>query len=104
MILPSTGTIISQQQLLSLLGITLLAYGAYRFFTFGSRDKRLPPGPPTVPILGNLTVFPRSFLHYKFSEWGESRTSFLFILKLTLFCLQRRNMAIFSPSRSWIRL
>jgi hypothetical protein len=32
----------------------------------GSRDKGLPPGPPTVPILGNAHIFPTEFPHYKY--------------------------------------
>ncbi|KAF8176374.1 cytochrome P450 [Mycena galopus ATCC 62051] len=37
----------------------------------GSREARLPPGPPTVPLLGNLHVFPTEFAHYKFTEWAR---------------------------------
>jgi hypothetical protein len=32
----------------------------------GSRGKGLPPGPPTVPILGNAHIFPTEFAHYKY--------------------------------------
>ncbi|KAF5379562.1 hypothetical protein D9757_009257 [Collybiopsis confluens] len=31
----------------------------------------LPPGPSTLPLIGNLLVFPRKHLHLKFSEWGK---------------------------------
>ncbi|KAJ7234771.1 cytochrome P450 [Mycena haematopus] len=31
----------------------------------GSREVGLPPGPPTVPLLGNLHVFPKEFAQYK---------------------------------------
>lgn len=36
----------------------------YRILRIGSREKYLPPGPPTVPLLGNLNIFPR-FLAYR---------------------------------------
>lgn len=36
---------------------------AYLATTIASRERGLPPGPPTVPILGNLHVFPRTELH-----------------------------------------
>ncbi|KAJ7312979.1 cytochrome P450 [Mycena albidolilacea] len=37
----------------------------------GSREAGLPPGPPTVPLLGNLHLFPTEFAHYKFTEWAR---------------------------------
>ncbi|KAK7052036.1 putative cytochrome P450 [Favolaschia claudopus] len=37
----------------------------------GSREAGLPPGPPTVPLLGNLHVFPQHSFHYKFTEWAR---------------------------------
>ncbi|KAF7369266.1 putative cytochrome P450 [Mycena venus] len=37
----------------------------------GSREAGLPPGPPTIPLLGNLHIFPTEFAHYKFTEWAR---------------------------------
>lgn len=51
--------------------IALLAYVIYAISRIGHRDKRIPPGPPTVPILGNLLIFPRTYLHLQFSEWAK---------------------------------
>jgi len=34
------------------------------------RRRRLPPGPPRVPFLGN-TDFPTFNAHIKFMEWGD---------------------------------
>ncbi|KAF8520307.1 cytochrome P450 [Gautieria morchelliformis] len=57
----------------SLLPLTTLAglYGLYILSTYGSRAKHLPPGPPTLPVIGNLAVFPRAFLHLKFTQWQK---------------------------------
>ncbi|KAJ6527187.1 hypothetical protein B0H19DRAFT_1196657 [Mycena capillaripes] len=37
----------------------------------GAREAGLPPGPPTLPILGNLHIFPTEFSPYKFTEWAR---------------------------------
>ncbi|KAJ7665797.1 cytochrome P450 [Mycena rosella] len=42
----------------------------------GSREPGLPPGPPTVPLLGNLHMFPTEFAHYKFTEWARQYGGF----------------------------
>jgi hypothetical protein len=42
-----------------------LLYGIYFLSTVGRRDKRLPPGPPTLPILGNLHLVPKTNLALK---------------------------------------
>lgn len=47
-------------------GVVALAVGtglAYFVTTIARREHGLPPGPPTVPLLGNLHLFPRSELH-----------------------------------------
>ena len=31
-----------------------LAYGLFRLLSIGRRPKDFPPGPPTVPVLGNI--------------------------------------------------
>ncbi|TFY59192.1 hypothetical protein EVG20_g7882 [Dentipellis fragilis] len=38
---------------------------------YGSRGSLYPPGPPTLPIVGNLFALPRKHLHLKFTEWAR---------------------------------
>ncbi|KAF1976357.1 cytochrome P450 2D18 [Bimuria novae-zelandiae CBS 107.79] len=55
-------------------GLTLLLFSGYVvhfLYNFGSRDKRLPPGPPTIPVLGNAHLLVGSDLEKKFKKWAE---------------------------------
>ncbi|KAI3598435.1 cytochrome [Moniliophthora roreri] len=38
---------------------------------FGKRESYLPPGPPTLPLLGNIHVLPTRYPHDKFTEWSR---------------------------------
>ncbi|KAJ8072218.1 hypothetical protein PM082_015776 [Marasmius tenuissimus] len=53
----------------------LLTVTVFWLFTkilkIGQRQLHLPPGPPTVPILGNLHIFPTENTHYKLTEWAR---------------------------------
>lgn len=49
----------------------LVVWGVLKLKKIGSREPGLPPGPPTVPLLGNLHIFPTEYAHYKFTEWAR---------------------------------
>ncbi|KAM5383743.1 hypothetical protein ACJZ2D_001732 [Fusarium nematophilum] len=51
----------------SLLGTVLIAY----LRGYGMRPKDYPPGPPTLPIIGNLHQMPMTNLHLKLKEWAK---------------------------------
>lgn len=37
----------------------------------GRREPNLPTGPPTVPLLGNLNIFPKEDAYLKFTKWAR---------------------------------
>jgi hypothetical protein len=43
----------------------IVAYCVWKLLRLGRRDPRLPPGPPTVPILGNAHQIPLTGLGKK---------------------------------------
>lgn len=44
---------------------------AFKILAFGSREKHLPPGPPTLPILGNAHLIPSRGMYTKLKEWAD---------------------------------
>ncbi|KAI9166305.1 Cytochrome P450 monooxygenase patI [Paramyrothecium foliicola] len=50
--------------------ITIL-WGIYKLLQVGKRDAKMPPGPPTRPIVGNEYLIPRSNAHFIFTEWAK---------------------------------
>lgn len=52
-------------------GIFLLCSLLYAVVFVGRRDRRLPPGPPTLPIIGNLHQIPSKGSYLKFTEWAN---------------------------------
>lgn len=53
----------------------------YLVLFVGRRDKRLPHGPPTLPIIGNLHQIPKKGSYLKFTEWAQTYGGF-YSLKL----------------------
>ncbi|KAI4851001.1 cytochrome P450 [Aureobasidium sp. EXF-8845] len=42
-----------------------------KVLTIGRRGKDYPPGPPTIPILGNIHQMPRRDAHLQFQKWAN---------------------------------
>lgn len=56
--------------------LTALALAAFllllwRISRIGRRLKDLPPGPPTVPVVGNMHQMPGEKRHLQFGKWAE---------------------------------
>ncbi|KIW74527.1 hypothetical protein Z517_11297 [Fonsecaea pedrosoi CBS 271.37] len=51
--------------------ILVFSYPLYRLFHVGRRHPRMPPGPPTIPILGNAHQIPITGLGRKFKSWAD---------------------------------
>ncbi|KAJ3504930.1 hypothetical protein NLJ89_g7683 [Agrocybe chaxingu] len=41
-------------------------------FNVGRRKRFYPPGPPTVPLLGNAHLVPNEYVHLRFTEWARA--------------------------------
>ncbi|KAF2752798.1 cytochrome P450 [Pseudovirgaria hyperparasitica] len=54
-----------------LLPVFVSCLAIYNILRLGRREKGLPPGPPTIPILGNAHQIPSTGLHLKLEEWGR---------------------------------
>jgi hypothetical protein len=46
-------------------GLLIGLYILFKLLRIGSRDKRLPPGPSTLPIIGNLHQIPIKGIYKK---------------------------------------
>lgn len=49
----------------------LIALVAYQFGKIGRRPAGYPPGPPTLPLIGNLHLMPREKAHLQFEKWAR---------------------------------
>ncbi|KAH3913791.1 hypothetical protein HBH56_094320 [Parastagonospora nodorum] len=49
----------------------LITYSLFRLVRVGHRPKNLPPGPPTLPIFGNIHLMAKDDPHLQFQKWAK---------------------------------
>ncbi|KAI0076208.1 cytochrome P450 [Panus rudis PR-1116 ss-1] len=52
--------------------LTIIYWFISRLARIGTREAELPPGPPTIPLLGNLLQFPKEYTFLRFTEWART--------------------------------
>lgn len=57
--------------LVLVLGLSIIFLAFYYCKGIGSRPKDYPPGPPTLPFIGNLHQIPKSRRHLQFQKWAQ---------------------------------
>ncbi|KAH8698126.1 putative cytochrome P450 oxidoreductase [Phaeosphaeriaceae sp. PMI808] len=62
-------------------------------FVYGHRTKHMPPGPPTLPFIGNAHLIPGAYTHIQFTEWAKQYGK-LYMLKVG-----NANMAVITDRR-----
>ncbi|KAH6603847.1 hypothetical protein Trco_007293 [Trichoderma cornu-damae] len=55
----------------TVLGMTVFTILIWRLSKIGRRPSNYPPGPPTLPIIGNLHQMPKKNAHLQFQKWAE---------------------------------
>lgn len=51
--------------------LAILIVAGWKLSRIGRRPEGFPPGPPTLPLIGNLHQIPQKRSHEQFKKWAE---------------------------------
>lgn len=51
--------------------VAFIALVVFKLRNVGRRPRGYPPGPPTLPIIGNIHLMPKEKPHLQFQKWAE---------------------------------
>ncbi|GJC81543.1 cytochrome P450 monooxygenase yanC [Colletotrichum liriopes] len=54
-----------------LIPLAVIAIAVFQLRNVGRRPKEYPPGPPTLPLIGNLHQIPSQKPHHQFKKWAD---------------------------------
>lgn len=54
-----------------LCGVLSVLFLVYKVLNIGKRSNLLPVGPPTIPVLGNLHLLPKTRIHLQLTKWAQ---------------------------------